>query len=155
MEHNVYDEYGDVVCTKRLYNDRLLMWLLSRLKPERYGATAAERQQSAQPAEPIPPPELTLESSLRAMERQLPAPPEQLIGRDTLDHELSLADIADGALPHFLTEQRPPKTASREQAEARDKLQRKEGELSRREFADMCRHIDPAGAAERSGKRYR
>ena len=47
VEHNVYDEYDEVVCTKRVYNDRLLMWLLSHLKPERYGAAAARR-----PAEP-------------------------------------------------------------------------------------------------------
>jgi len=28
VEHNVYNEYGDVVCTKRVYNDRLLMQML-------------------------------------------------------------------------------------------------------------------------------
>ncbi|HEX8642906.1 MAG TPA: hypothetical protein VF702_03220 [Allosphingosinicella sp.] len=162
VEHNVYDENGEVVCTKRVYNDRLLMFLLRHLKPERYGAAAA----AASPARAAPPTGLALEAGLRAMEPQLPAPAEQLLDPETLDHELELADIADGALPHFLSEQRPPKTAARLAAEARaaadargeaawNKLERKEGELSRGEFVDMCRHIDPTQATERSRKRYR
>jgi hypothetical protein len=178
VEHNVYDEYGEVVCTKRVYNDRLLMFLLRHLKPERYGggvpAGAADpqaRPTAEQPAElhsqPLaPPPELAVEASLRAMEPPLPAPPELLLGPDTLADELEIADIADGALPHFLSEQRPPRTAAREEAEAlaaQDrrgaeawaKLERGEGGLSRGEFADMCRHVDPASRGERSQKRYR
>jgi hypothetical protein len=166
VEHNVYDENGEVVCTKRVYNDRLLMFLLRHLKPERYGATAAEREQAAQPAEPAPPPEIALDASLRALEPPLPAPPEQLLGAETLADELELADISDGALPHFLSEQRPLKSAARAEAEAQaaedargaeawDKLQKGGAELSRREFTDMCRHIDPAGRNERSRKRYR
>ena len=167
VEHNVYDENGEVVCTKRVYNDRLLMWLLSHLKPERYGGGAPARSgQPAQPEQPAPPPEIGVEASLRAMEPPVPAPPERLIGPETLADELELADVADGVLPHFLSEQRPPRTAARAEAEARaaqdargagawDKLQRKEGELSRQEFADMCRHLDPAGRSEKSRKRYR
>ncbi len=163
VEHNVYDEWGEVVCTRRVHNDRLLMWLLSRLKPERYGGAAAEREQAGQPADPA---EITLDATLRAMEPQLPAPPERLLGPETLAHELDLADAADGKLPHFLSEQRPPKTPARIEAEAQaaqdargaaawDKVQRKEGELSRQEFVDMCRHIDPASRAEKSRKRYK
>jgi hypothetical protein len=163
VEHNVYDEHGEVVCTRRAYSDRLLMWLLSHLKPERYGGAAAQRDR---PAEPAPPPGILLEASLREMEPPLPAPPEQLLGPDVLAAELEIADIADGKLPQFLSEQRPPKTAARIEAEARaaqdargaaawEKAQRKEGELSRQEFADMCLHLDPTAAGERSRKRYR
>jgi hypothetical protein len=186
VEHNVYDENGEVVCTKRVYNDRLLMFLLRHLKPERYGGGGgAELVQPAQPAElaqaadltrpaaiappdePAPPPALELNASLRAMEPQLPAPPEELLDPETLEHELQLADMADGKLPHFLTEQRPPKSAAKLEAEARaaqdargaaawDKCQRGDvGELSRGEFVDMCRHLDPTAAAEPSKKRYR
>jgi hypothetical protein len=167
VEQNVYDENGEIVCTKRVYNDRLLMFLLRHLKPELYGGSGGSAPQPAEPAEPAPPPEILLEASLRAMEPQLPAPPETLLDSETLEHELEIADIADGVLPHFLSEQRPPKTAARAAAEARaaqdargaeawEKMQRGEGELSRREFADMCRHIDPIGmAAEKSKKRYR
>ncbi len=156
-----------MVCTKRVYNDRLLMFLLRHLKPERYGGGAASAEPApAGAARADPPAEITLEASLRAMEPQLPAPPEQLLGPETLAHELDLADVADGKLPHFLSEQRAPKSAAREAAEARaaqdargaeawDKLKRREGELSRPEMVDLCRHLDPAGAAETSGKRYR
>jgi len=35
------------------------------------------------------------------------------------------------------------------------KSRAKGGELSREEFTDMCRHIDPASRGERSRKRYR
>jgi hypothetical protein len=157
VEHNVYDENGEVVCTKRVVNDRLLMFLLRHLKPERYGAAA-----SAQPAQP---PATEVEESLRAMEPQLPAPAEELLGPETLADELEIADIADGKLPHFLGEQRPPKSAARMEAEARasqdarggaacEKSDRGEN-LSRREFVDMCRHLDPTMEGERSRKRYR
>ena len=99
------------------------------------------------------------------MEPQLPAPAETLIDPETLAGDLLLADVADGVLPHFFSEQRPRKTAAQAEAEARaaqdargaaawEKCQRKE-QLSHAEFADMCRHIDPAGRAERSRKRYR
>jgi hypothetical protein len=33
VEHNVYNEYGDVVATKHVVNDRMLTFLLSHLKP--------------------------------------------------------------------------------------------------------------------------
>lgn len=155
VEHNVYDEHGEVIATRRVHNDRLLMFLLRHLKPERYGGTKA-----------APPPEPSVAETLQAMEPLLPAPPDQLLDPETLADELELADIADGALPHFLAEQRAPKTAARAEAEAIaaqeargkaawEKAQRKEGELSRAEFADMCRYLDPAGRNERSGKRYR
>jgi len=162
VEHNVYDENGEVVCAKRVYNDRLLMFLLRHLKPERYGGAPASPAQSEQPE----PPENNVEASLQEMEPQLPAPPEQLLGPETLADELQIANIMDGKLPHFHSEQRPPKTAAKEEAEARaaqdargaaawEKLQSKEGELSRQEFADMCRYLDPASRTERTRKRYR
>ena len=157
VEHNVYNEYGEVICTKRVVNDRLLMFLLRHLKPERYAAEALAR--------PAPPPE-PVEASLRALEPALPAPPEQLLGPEALVDELDLADVADGKLPHFLSEQRPAKSPERVEAEARaaqekrgeaawQKAERKEGELSQQEFADLCRFIDPAGRAEPPRKRYR
>jgi hypothetical protein len=157
IEHNVYDENGEVVCTKRVYNDRLLMWLLKHLKPERYGAAATVRTEA--------PPGLDLEANLRAMEPELPAPPEELLGPETLEDELELADVADGILPHFLSEQRPAKSAAATEAEARAAQEERcaaayrkleeGGELSRQEFADMCRHLDPVGMSERSTKRYK
>lgn len=156
-ERNVYNEYGEVIATKPVVNDRLLMFLLRHLKPERYAADAL--------AKPAPPPE-PVEVTLRAMEPRLPAPPEQLLGPEQLAAELEIADIADGKLPHFFSEQRPAKSPEREAAEARaeqekrgkaawEKSQSKEGELSPQEFADMCRYLDPLGRAEPPRKRYR
>ena len=157
VEHNVYNEYGQVIFTKRVVSDRLLMFLLRHLKPERYAADALAR--------PAPPPE-PVEASLRALEPRLPAPPEQLLDAEELGDALHLADIADGTLPHFLSEQRPVKSAERIEAEERaaqerrgkaawDKVERKEGELSQQELVDMCRFIDPTARSEPPRKRYR
>jgi hypothetical protein len=104
VEHNVYDEYGEVICTKRVYNDRLLTFLLRHLKPERYTQNA-----SATPA----PPADHLEMSLRAMEPQLPALPEALMDTESLEDAYALADLADGFLPQFLSEQLPDEDAVR------------------------------------------
>ncbi len=146
-----------MIATKRVVSDRLLMFLLRHLKPERYAADAL--------ASPAPPPE-AVEASLRELEPRLPAPPEQLLGPDELGAALELADAADGTLPRFLSEQRPAKSPERLEAEARaaqeergqaawDKLERKDGELSHQEFADMCRYIDPTARSEPPRKRYR
>jgi hypothetical protein len=135
------------------------MFLLRHLKPERYGGSAAARSAEHEPGPDV-------ETTLRAMEPQLPAPPDALLGPDALDHELDLADVADGKLPHFLSEQRPPKSAERLEAEARAeqdargaeacaKSKRNEEALSRQEHVDMCRYLDPASRGERSSKRYR
>ncbi len=160
VEHNVYNEYGEAICTKRVYNDRLLTFLLGALKPERYGR---DTRSSAQPQAA---PTVALEAELRAMEPQLPAPPEELLDAETLATELDIAEIADGKLPHFFNEQRPAKTAARIKAEERaaqdkrgeaawEKVQRKEGELTMQELNDMCRTIDPTAMNEPSRKRFR
>lgn len=161
VEHNVYNEYGDVVCTKRVYNDRMVMFLLRHLKPERYG-----RQADAEGA----PPPVTVEASLRAMEPPLPAPAEQLLGPQTLEHELSIAAAADGELPRFLSEQRPKKSARLEEAEEQAaQAQRAEAALTRlenkapgekagvtdQELKDIARYLDPSSAGDRGRKRYR
>jgi hypothetical protein len=164
VEHNIYDEYGEVVCTKRVYNDRLLTFLLGALKPERYGRHA--QQLSAQPGPEKP---VTLDASLRAMEPQLPAPVAELLDAQTLNDELDIAESADGTLPNFLFEARPVKSAARQEAEAvaaqyeRGKAacekmnQRGQGEggLNEEEFKDMCLYLDPTQRAERGKKRFR
>ena len=157
QEQNVFNEYGEVIATKHVHNDRLLMFLLRHLKPERYGRDALR--------EPPPPlaPGATLEASLRAMEPLPPVPVEGLLDAETLADELHLADVADGALPHFLSQQAPPKTGERLRAEAHaaqeargeaawEKLEAGEPTTTQ-EFADMCRFIDPLGRADRPRKR--
>jgi hypothetical protein len=155
-ERPVYNEYGEVIATKRVINDRILMFLLRHLKPERYAADVLAR--------PAPAPE-PVEATLRALEPGLPAPPEQLLGPERLAEELEIADIMDGELPHFFSEQRRPKSPEQLEADALAarrrrgeaalaKLDRKEGELSRQEFADMAFSLDPTIHAERTRKRY-
>jgi len=171
VEHNVFNEYGEVVCTKRVYNDRLLTFLLRHLKPERYARDALSLSNLASHnlAAPAPPAEL-LDASLRAMEPQLPAPAETLLGADVLEDELILADVMDGALPHFLTEQRAPKSAARALAdeiaaqEARGEaaleriINKKDGdniEVSRQDMIDITRTLDPTSRNEQTRGRFR
>jgi hypothetical protein len=54
VDQNVFQEWGEVVCTKCVHNDRFLMWLLSHLKPDRYGRAAPAPP--APPEAPAPPP---------------------------------------------------------------------------------------------------
>lgn len=153
-EHEVVNEHGEVLRTRLVHDNRLLKYLLSHLKPERYGGARS-------PAEPIP----VLAERLRAMEPALPAPPEQLLDAETLEAELEIADIADGVLPRFLGEQRTPKTAAElkaEKAAARDargaaalKKRQAGGELTEEEFADECYHLDPVSNALPRARRRR
>jgi len=157
-EQEVIDHHGEVISTRLVHDNRLLKYLLSHLKPERYGsARSPAAPQGA--AEPIP----VLAESLRAMEPALPAPPEALLDPETLAHELLLADVADGVLPHFLKEQRRPKSDAElaaEKAAARDArgaaaLKKREagGTLTDEEFADECYHLDPVSNARPRSRR--
>lgn len=168
VEQNIYDENGAVVCTKRVYNDRLLIYLLGHLRPDRYGSARARPSaaaDTADPAAPPAPPEITLHARLEALEPPLPAPPEQLLDPETLDHELDIADAADGMLPQFFSEQRPARSAAAIAAQAHEErtargeaaiAKQEKGEiLTDSEFADFCYALDPISATERSSKRYR
>ena len=118
VEQDVYDGRGEVVAARLVYDNRLLRYLLSHLKPERYGT--ALRPASPTPHEPAQPPvpERVLAESLRAMEPALPAPPEQIMTPEQLEDELIIADLSDGMMPDHLTEQRPPKSDAQLAAEA-------------------------------------
>ncbi len=155
QEKPVFNEHGEVIATKRIPNDRMLMFLLRHLKPERYAPAALAQPQSA--PEPV-------DATLRAMEPALPAPAEQLLDPETLAHELTIAEVGDGALPGFLAEKNPPKSPEQLKREewgrqeergkaARDKMDRKEP-LSDEEFADMCSFLDPAARGDAGRKRY-
>ena len=166
VEHNIFNEYGEVVCTKRVYNDRLLTFLLRHLKPERYARDALRSDNVTAPA----PPAERLDASLRAMEPQLPAPAETVLGAQELEHELMIADAADGVLPHFLAEQRSPKSAARMAAdeiaaqETRGKAvleritNKKDGdniEVSQQDMIDITRTLDPTSRIEQTRGRFR
>lgn len=160
-EQEVLDRNGQVAGTRLVHDNRLLQYLLSHLKPERYGRARrsgpAPREQDhagAMPSDPVPAAPM-LADTLRAMEPRLPAPAEQLLDADTLQDELELADVADGALPTFLNEQRQVKSDKRVEAEAFDARyargkaafdkSRAGGKLTPDEFADECFYFDPIG----------
>ena len=156
VEHEVYNDCGEVVGARLVHDNRLLKYLLSHLKPERYARAVGGGQPT--PAAP-PSPAPALEESLRAMEPALPAPAEALMPAEDLTDALTLADAADGVLPTFLAEQRTPKSKDRIAAEAAAArtargaaaLARHEAghDLTDEEFADECFYLDPAGNAPR------
>jgi hypothetical protein len=160
VEQNVYNEYGEVIATKRLYNDRLLTFLLRHLKPERYASDALA----------VPALAASVDEALRAMEPPLPAPPVTMLGIETMEHELKIAEAGDGILPTFLSEQRPPESAAREQAEAiaaqhvradailsrlTNKKPGETVEVSHQDEVDITRSLDPTSWRDPPQKRFR
>ncbi|HEX8556356.1 MAG TPA: hypothetical protein VF695_16765 [Sphingomonas sp.] len=153
VEHEVYNDRGEVVGARLVHDNRLLKYLLSHLKPETYGNRA-----TADPPAPAAPAPL-LENALRAMEPALPAPAEAMMTPEDLNDALVLAEVADGVLPRFLTEQRPPKSAAQLKADAAAErtargaaaaAKRKAGgTLTEEEFADECYFDDPISNARR------
>ena len=97
----VLNDHGEAIASRTRYDNRLLVFLLRRLRADRYGGDP--RGGPPPGAGDRAPPPLAL--SLRALEPALPAPPEELLG-DELPHELDIADLAGGVLPHWLQEQR-------------------------------------------------
>ena len=97
----VLNQHGEEIATRTRYDNRLLVFLLRRLRADRYGGDPRGGPPPGA-ADRAPPP---LALSLRALEPALPAPPEELLG-DEFPHELEIADLANGALPQWLQEQR-------------------------------------------------
>ena len=160
VEHEVYNDCGEVVGARLVHDNRLLKYLLSHLKPDRYGGAArgGEAPDGAV-VDAMPTPAPTLDESLRAMEPALPAPPEQVMDADELEVVLDLADVADGTLPRFLNEQRPPKSDKQVAAEeAAARMERGKAAIAKQdaghpltqeEFADQCYYLDPVSNARR------
>lgn len=156
-EENVFNECGEVIATKHVPDNRLLTFLLKHLLPDRYGNAAAAVGGAVADAGGS----VTVDSCLRAMEPQLPAPAEALLGAETLSDELEIADIMDGKLPVYLTETRPEKTEAQLTAEryargkaACEKCNAKE-KLSDAEFSDMCFYLDSGSAQEPPRRRFK
>lgn len=158
VEVETYDSNGELKESRIVYNDRLLAFLLRHLKPEVYSAAARERRGGAwKDGRDGQGGEASLDEALRAMEPQPPAPPETLVEHGDLENDLMVAEEADGKLPHFLTEQRAPRSPERLRAEAAaaqhergrlaDEKHARNEELSEEEFADWCAYLDPAEGA--------
>lgn len=169
VEVETFDGEGELSGVRRVYNDRLLTFLLRHLRPERYSAAARERRGAAIVSVSGPDGQgaseasmdHSLDGALRAMEPELPAPVEELLDPGQLATDLLTAEVADGTLPRFLSEQRTPErlradalAAQQERGRLADaKFARKEA-LSEQEFGDWCAWLDPAEAA-RAGKTRR
>ena len=164
-EENVFNEFGEVIATKYVPDNRMLTFLLKHLIPDRYGNAAASGAGAGAGAVgnaggsvTVP---VTIDACLREMEPQLPAPAETLLGAETLSHELEIADIMDGKLPQYLTEIRAGKTEAQLMAAryargkaASEKCNANE-KLSDAEFSDMCFYLDPGSAQEQPRRRYK
>ena len=164
VEIETYDGDGELTGARTVYNDRLLTFLLRSLKPERYSAAARERRGEAWPAGQGGS-EASMDEALRAMEPELPAPVEELVDPDQLADDLLTAEIADGTLPQFLSEQRAAKSPERARAEKlaaqhergrlADEKQKRKETLTDEEFADMCAYYDPQEAVRASKTKRR
>ena len=157
---NVFNECGEVIATKHVPDNRMLTFLLKHLLPDRYGdAAAAVASTVADKGGPVTVP-VTLDACLRAMEPQLPASAEVVLGAETLCDELEVAAIMDGTLPLYLSETPPEKTATQTTAEryARGKAASQKcnalEKLSDAEFSDMCFYLDPGSAKEPPRRGY-
>jgi hypothetical protein len=154
---NVYNEYGEVIATKHIPDNRMLTFLLKNLMPERYGNAAPATPATAAPSPDAPPG--TVDACLRAMEPQLPAPAEELLGEETLAVELITADVMDGKLPQLFSETRgekgepwtaaEPEAAMMARGEAALEKSKRQEQLSSQEFNDMCHYLDPVGNARK------
>lgn len=164
VEVETYDGEGELSRVRTVYNDRLLTFLLRHLRPERYSAAARERRGGAWP-DGQGAGDASMDEALRAMEPEPPAPPEDLVDPEQLEADLLTAEIADGTLPKFLSEQREPKSPEQERIEALaaqrergrladEKIARKE-DLSEQEFEDWCAYLDPLDAALTSKQQQR
>ncbi|UVO55441.1 hypothetical protein [Sphingomonas sp. SUN039] len=136
----VLNEHGEAIASRTRYDNRLLVFLLRRLRADRYGGDPRGGPPPGA-ADRAPPP---LALSLRALEPALPAPPEELLG-DELPHELEIADLAGGVLPQWLQEQRV-------EPEGRDHMAPRE----RRCFEERLDHLkrQPAPPPPDDGNAY-
>ncbi len=130
----VLNEHGEEIASRTRYDNRLLVFLLSRLRADRYGGGYGDGPRGGPPpgaADRAPPP---LALRLRALEPALPAPPEALLGEE-LPHELDIADLADGVLPQWLQEQR----VAPDMSDGVDKQERRQFN----EFLETMKHEHP------------
>jgi hypothetical protein len=184
VEHNVYNEYGEAICTKRVYNDRLLTFLLRNLNPERYARdtlrsvragpqSIAEQTSDAGQGDPerlTAPADDSVDACLQAMEPELPAPLLELMDAEELQDVLCIADAADGVLPQFLCEQMPIKSSAQEAADdiaashargkaALDRMAQLASPapniISHQDMVDITRAIDPGCLNQPTRKRFR
>lgn len=100
----VFNRDGRVVGRRCKYNDRLLMFMLRALQPDRY--RHAHRQDRA-PGEALPPPAPAVAEAVAMLAPPAPEAPHALIPPDELPHALQLAELLDGRLPAAHRDEEP------------------------------------------------
>ncbi len=100
----VFDRDGRRVGRRIKYDDRLLMFMLGALQPERY--RHAHRQDRA-PGEALPPPAPAVAKALAMLAPPAPEAPHALMASDELPYALQLAELLDGRLPAAYRDEEP------------------------------------------------
>ncbi|TPG13678.1 hypothetical protein [Sphingomonas oligophenolica] len=99
-EEPVFDRDGRRVGRRFRQNDRLLMFLLRKLQPERFGD--AGRDAPAAGAIRARPPRAALADRIESLSPPRPADPAALLDADDLNAALTIADLSGGELPPWL-----------------------------------------------------
>ena len=97
----VFDRNGERVGRRFRVSDRLLMFLLRAHLPERYRFANSEMRAPGEPPPPSPEP-AALDEALRRLEPAPPAEPHLLMPPAELADALTVANLLDGKLPHWL-----------------------------------------------------
>jgi hypothetical protein len=135
----VFDKDGRRVGRRMRTNDRLLMFLLGKYMPERFGRDRDARRPEGSALPALPP----VAEALRALEPVQPPDPHLLMPPDELGTALEVADIFDGELPHWHLHAVPAEPAASPLGEAFER----ELEAAKREAAGL----PPKRAGEEDG----
>lgn len=94
----VFDRDGNRVGRRIRHNDRLLMFMLRALQPERF---CSARKADLAPGERLPPPASPVADALAVLAPPTPESPHQRMAPDDLAMALQTAELLGGALPHW------------------------------------------------------
>lgn len=94
----IFDRDGNRVGRRVRYNDRLLMFMLRALQPERFRHA---NRSTRDPHEALLPPLPPVADALAALAPLAPGDPAALMAPDALADALFVAETGDGKLPHW------------------------------------------------------
>jgi hypothetical protein len=100
-EEPVYDRDGRVIGRKHRQSDGLMMFLLRKHFPDRYGDLHRDRPALAVAPPPAPPPAPPVAETLTALDPPMPADPAALMTPDDAAAAFEVADMMDGELPRW------------------------------------------------------
>ncbi len=157
-EQEVLNSEGEVIATRLVHDNRLLKYLLSHLKPERYGSARVARRRipgDGHAGSGRKPPRDGARSARAARSScSIPRPLRTNWNSPISPTAYCRTSSANSARPKSDAE------LAAEQAAARDargaaalKKSDEGGELTDEEFADLCYHLDPVSNARPRSRR--